>query len=151
MPQISRQPMSPEIEQRVFQIFFRTLAKTGKTEEIIDFLDDLLTPVERTMLAKRLAIAILVQKGWGYEAIKRTLKVTPATISKIKLWLSFKGTGFRRVFANQTKENEINEIIDDFKEALIEMTPIGYRSITKDLRKGAKHKIWRSRKSRSFI
>ena len=44
------------------------------------FLEDFFSPTERTVMAKRLAIAVLIAKGNDYRTIAQILKVTPITI-----------------------------------------------------------------------
>ena len=51
------------------------------------FLNDLLTPIERIMVTKRLAIAVLLLKGHNYEAISGLIKVSSETIARIALIL----------------------------------------------------------------
>jgi len=47
------------------------------------FLADLLTPTERIMAAKRLAIAVMLLKNFDYGRIKEAVKVSNETISKV--------------------------------------------------------------------
>ena len=53
------------------------------------FLQDILSPTEKIMIAKRLAIASLLSKNYDYEAIKNLLKVSQGTIAKVALTLKF--------------------------------------------------------------
>ncbi|MBP8591015.1 hypothetical protein KBI33_00915 [Candidatus Shapirobacteria bacterium] len=47
------------------------------------FLEIFLTPREREVFAKRLAVAILILKGYEYKKIEKEINVGPTTISKI--------------------------------------------------------------------
>ena len=60
------------------------------------FLNDLLTPTERVVLAKRLAIAVLLIKGWGYLAIQNFLKVSSDTVGKVSQIVK-NNRGYRRI------------------------------------------------------
>jgi uncharacterized protein YerC len=86
--------------------------------EVEDFFNDLLTPTERIVLAKRLAIAILLAKGYGYAAIRKTLHVSPPTIATVSIALRYKGEGYRRVVNKLLKEETIKdfllEVVDSF-------------------------------------
>lgn len=62
--------------------FIETLASLKGRQEIKGFLSELLTPTEKIMLAKRLAIVLMLQKHFPFLAIERTLKVSPSTISR---------------------------------------------------------------------
>src|SRR5579864_5286067 len=97
MPQVSRRTLSKPIEKKMFAIFFKSLARLSNPLEIEQFLFDLLGPVERTMLAKRLAIAVLLAKGYRYESIKEALKVSQETIARVAMSLTYKGEGYNMV------------------------------------------------------
>jgi len=64
------------------------------------FLEDLLTANEIKNLSKRLRIAKLLLVGETHRDISHKLQVSLATISKVNLWLSQGGEGFRRVLAD---------------------------------------------------
>ena len=75
-------------------------------------MDDFLSPTEKTVLVKRLAIAVMLIKGNDYNSIRQTLKVTPVTISKISLKIAH-GNG-------SVKKTAINVAESDYGKALIE-------------------------------
>src|SRR3972149_8535283 len=104
MAQVSKRKVKPEIEKRMFEMLWSAFTKCTSPGKVQDFLNDLFTTTEKVIIAKRLAIALMLHKGYGYTDICETLKVSPPTVSKVKDWLSLKGEGFRRV---------LNEIIKD--------------------------------------
>lgn len=64
MPQVSRRPISRELSERMNEILWGALAKLGRKPEVASFLEDILTRTERVMVAKRMAIALLLSRGW---------------------------------------------------------------------------------------
>lgn len=66
MTQVSKYPVHRDVEKRMFEIFKTTISNLKHSEEIEDFLEDFLSPVEKIMLAKRLAIAVLLAKNYTY-------------------------------------------------------------------------------------
>ena len=98
MPQISRKPISKDIENKIYESFYRAIGLLKEAEARL-FIDDLLTKTERVMLPKRLAIAILLLKGWNYESIKEVLCVTQTTIASVSRTLEF-STGLRKAIEN---------------------------------------------------
>lgn len=116
MSQVSRIPLRKEIEERVFEVFFRALAEAKSAKEVKLLLDDLLTPTEKVMLSKRLAIAILLMKEYDYRAIREILKVSPPTISKVANWFKFKGEGYRRVANKLFKEEAWVAFFDEIAD-----------------------------------
>ena len=69
MAQVSRRKMNEGVEQKIFSLFSEVLVSLNKKEEVENFLVDLLSPSERTMLTKRLSIAFLLSRGYNYEEI----------------------------------------------------------------------------------
>lgn len=116
MPQVSRRLLSKDVEKKMYSIFFTTLAKLSKPSEIQDLILDLLGPVEQTMLAKRLAIAVFLVKGYQYETIKDVLKVSQETIARVNMMLNFRGKGYnaavKRILRDENIENFLKKIED---------------------------------------
>ena len=88
MTQVSKRIVHKQIESRMYETLFEAIKHLRSKEEIQLFLTDLLSPTERTMLAKRLAIAALLMRAYEYESIMNMLKVSSATISKVALVLN---------------------------------------------------------------
>lgn len=118
MPQISKRHMNPKIEARMFDVFFKSLTDLGKREDVEAYLYDLLSPVERTMLAKRLAIAVLLTKDFSYVAIADVLKVSFPTISSISIWMKHSGKGFEKVIKKILREEEVQKTLKDIERSL---------------------------------
>lgn len=97
MTQVSRLPLPKDLEEQMYSIFRRSLAGLTREEEIAELLDDLLTPTEKVMLAKRLAIAVLLEKGYDQRAIHRIMRVSTSTVSAVNFWRKHKGAGYRRI------------------------------------------------------
>ena len=81
--QISSRKLNTVLEKQIFSVFYQSLADLRTPEEVETVLADLLTDTERTALAKRLAIAVFLEKGRSYENIRETLKVSSATIASV--------------------------------------------------------------------
>jgi len=85
MPRVSERPLAPKVEKKILRALKSVLKALTKEEDIQSFVYDFLTPQERAMLTKRLAIGVLLFKNTHYRKICEFLKVTPATVQKIKL------------------------------------------------------------------
>jgi uncharacterized protein YerC len=117
MTQVSRIPLSSEIEKRIFEIFLDSVAEVKTRGEVEKFLDDLLSPTERVMLAKRLSIAFLLHKGYDQRSICRILKVSLGTVNKVSLGLKLGGEGYQRVIRKIIQGEKMEEFwqkVDDF-------------------------------------
>ncbi len=75
-----------------------------------DFLLALLTPTERLMLAKRLAIIILIKEGLPESTIANTLHVTRVTVSRMQLFFEARGQGYEIALKKLDEEKALQEI-----------------------------------------
>lgn len=121
MIQISRRYLHKNLENKLFKLFFESLAGLSKTSDIEKFLFSLISPVEKTMLAKRLGIAILLAKGYQHAEVKEILKVSQETVSKVNMTLNYRGEGYkmviRKAFDKQRFEEMFGSIIKDVLSA----------------------------------
>lgn len=123
MTQVSRYPIAKEIENRMFEIFVKTVSDLKDRSEIDQFLQDLLSPVEKIMLAKRLSIAVMLAKGYDYESIRKTLRVSPPTIAQVALSLKYAGTGYKKVVEKILKEEKTEEFWQKVDDVINDLVP----------------------------
>lgn len=117
MTQVSKIPLRKEIEKRIFEIFLTCLAKVRFKDEVDKFVQDLLSPTEQLMLAKRLSIAFLLHKGYDQRSICRILKVSLSTINRVSLKLQLAGEGYQKVIKEIIRDEKFDEFwqrLDDF-------------------------------------
>ncbi len=117
MTQVSKYRLRIDIEKRIYELLSNSLAKIKDKNEVNNFLDDFFSPTEKTVIAKRLAIAVLLSKGNDYQEIRQILKVTPVTISKMSLRMKY-GNGSVKKIADKIA------ISDDNKALLQELASV---------------------------
>lgn len=116
--------MNPELENNIFELFVRTISRLHKSSDIEIFLDDLLSPAEKTMLMKRLAIAILLTKGYTYDEIDQKLKVSRPTIMTVSYFLKNGRGGYKKVTEKVSyKEKEIDYSLIEKIEEILDSIP----------------------------
>lgn len=69
--QISKNKLSKNITKQTFAVFYQTIADLDTSKETATFLKDFLTEMELITLAKRLMIALYLEKGYSYDLIKK--------------------------------------------------------------------------------
>jgi len=111
--QVSRFKLKPEVEERIFDLLSDSLIRFKNKKELNDFLDDFLSPIEKTVLAKRLAIAVLIAKGNDYLDIGRILKVTPTTIAKMSLHMKYGNGAVKKVAERIVSSDNAKIILQD--------------------------------------
>ena len=123
MPQVSKYPLSKSTQSRLYKLFWESIADLKNAITAEEFFNDLLTPTEKIMLSKRLAIAVMLIKGYDYSSIKSILKVSPTTIGAISLWLKYPGKGYRKAVTELIKKEKFKKLINDIDEAVEAITP----------------------------
>jgi len=94
--------ISNEEKINLLQEFCDAISVLDNSEEIMNFITDLLSKQETVMIAKRIKIAKMLIEGKDYQEIQNLLKTSPITISKINQWLLESGEGFR-IITERTK------------------------------------------------
>ena len=119
MSRRSRHPVSPKIEERVFKIFVDSIKNANTAQDVVTFLNDLLSSAERVMLAKRVAIAFLLLEGkYTYDDISKTLKVSRGTIAKVHSVLILQGTGYKKILGDMLKRKVLKILLAELLEGL---------------------------------
>lgn len=84
MPFVSKYKLPIETEKELIESLNLVLSGISKREEMLKFLNSLLTETEKLMFAKRLAIIVLIKEGLSDSDISETLHITRITASKIR-------------------------------------------------------------------
>lgn len=84
MSKISKNKLDSVVYARIDDNFVAVLAHMTERRDMEHFLDSLLTRTERLMFAKRLAIAVLLERGRSYAQISKALKVSSVTIGFVR-------------------------------------------------------------------
>lgn len=152
MTKVSRRLLDDEIEQRMYEVFWETVAGLKNPEEAEKFLRDLLSPTEQIMLVKRLAIAVLLTRGYTYDDIDETLKVSRSTIMRVSYWLKHGDKGYQRVIRKILQKRKWSDFWDKIEEFLLTMSPPAKVGSTRyRVKQEAGRKLYKSRKRRSIL
>jgi uncharacterized protein YerC len=121
MTQISRIPLQKEVEKRVYEVLLESIAVARTKNTVMYLINDLLSPTEQLMLAKRLSIALLLLKKYDQRTISTWLKVSLATVSKVSLILQRGNGGYHEVIGSVLKKEELHALIQKIDDALAEL------------------------------
>jgi TrpR-related protein YerC/YecD len=119
MSQVSKYPLKQKVFEKMFELLSKAIINSNNKEEVESLLDDLLTPTEKIMLAKRLAIAVLLTKGYFYKTIQEIIRVSTPTIAMVSLSLKYKGKGFKSFTSQILKEEKSNEFWDKIEDLVL--------------------------------
>jgi uncharacterized protein YerC len=111
--QISKQDLPSKVSHDLHQALCRLVADIRSSEEADVVLRELLSETERVAIMKRLGIAVLLHKHVSYEKIKKTIKVSSATIASIQEQMGRNGlvTAIEKVTVNELAEERADKII----------------------------------------
>lgn len=116
MTRISRFTLNKDMLEKLFTLFFEVVGRRGNRDEFQKVIFDILSPVERIMIAKRIAVSYLLLKKIDYKIICDTLKVSPTTVAKFKLLLE-RSEGmvpvFGRMLTNEKIELFLGELFSE--------------------------------------
>jgi uncharacterized protein YerC len=120
--QLSKSKQSKKEEAKMYDIFYQTFADFSNKKEAEIFLTDFLSSMEKVKLAKRLMTALYLEKGKSYDFIKKTVRVSSATIASVDKMMAQNGQGFLLVFkkidADRWAEKNAEKINNFFKNIL---------------------------------
>ncbi len=83
MPHISKHAVAEKVVREIEDRIIAVLSDTGSKTRTKIF-KEILTKTERLMIAKRLAMIYLAQKGTATHTISETLKVSPSTVARFE-------------------------------------------------------------------
>ena len=83
MTQVSKNKLNKQVYEKIFSLFPQFLGRLSKQGYANIAINTLFSSTERVMIAKRIAVAFMLVKGYGYHEISSKLKVSFGTIAKI--------------------------------------------------------------------
>jgi uncharacterized protein YerC len=105
MPQISKRILKPEVKKDLLDSLSYTIKELKTKDDVDNFLSSALTDTERIMVAKRVLTAFLLRNDVEEKKIGDTLKLTSATITRLKMWIKLRREGFDLVFDKLDKKS----------------------------------------------
>ncbi len=99
--------LSKKDQEELVLDLVNALVQAKNINDVVLFLQDLLTRNEMRVLSRRLRIAKLLIKGMTYEEIEIQLHTSHATVAKIAVWLSERGDGFRKIIEKLPKQSDV--------------------------------------------
>ena len=101
MSRVSPQSVKKEIFLKMMDEFINHIINVKTGFESKQFLNKFLTSSEKIMLAKRLALILMLKRGYSFSTIKRNLKISDSTIARF--WKLFKRHKFDFIRAGNLK------------------------------------------------
>ena len=87
MPHLSKKEINSKKQSKIDEAFIKVFMKVKKIDQEL-FLIEFLTETEKKMLTKRLALIIMLVRGFSYKQIEQTLCMSKSTIFEYQNKLS---------------------------------------------------------------
>ena len=104
MPHVSRIKLPLKEEKELIEALKVCFMRVEGSWKMDKFLDSILTQTEKVMLAKRLAVVVMLKENFSEQDIADSLHVTRVTVERIKHYLENHWQGFE--FALEALEKE---------------------------------------------
>lgn len=124
MARVSKKKLDADVEKRMFDLFWRSLSRIGRPEDMSEFFADLLGKNEQLMLAKRYTIAVLLAKGKNYHEIANSINVSPSTINSVANWLKNSKPTTKKILDRHLKDESWGQLFDKIEAVLDAPPPI---------------------------
>lgn len=99
--------IDPKEKYIVVSDMFEVISGLGSKKEIANFFLGLFTPSEALMIARRIQIAKMILDGYGYDDIRKKLKVGNNNIQQIDRWIHEDGLDFSNLIKSKVgKQNK---------------------------------------------
>jgi Trp operon repressor len=85
MPHVSSKKLNSQFSGKLFDKLLAVLGQAQDKKYLSIVIDELFTPTEKTMLAKRLAIILMLANSVPQHRVVEILKVSPSTVAKTSL------------------------------------------------------------------
>lgn len=118
MTHVSRNKLEPKEEDELKEVLNLVLASISKRDEMLKFINSLLTDTEKLMLAKRLAMIVLIKEGKSDSDISNALHVTRITVTKFKYFYEARAREGYDIAINKIENDKVLQGVKRFLLAL---------------------------------
>jgi len=122
MPHVSRKKLKKEVATELADQFLTFLATAQNKKEARILANELLSQTERVMLAKRLAVVVLLVRGYSFTQIEEALGVTRQTV--IRVWKDVKMRKYDKI-ARYAREHTRHFKKEAFMDEFIRLIHFG--------------------------
>ncbi len=124
MPLVSRNKLPKRTEAELLKNLNLVLTKIQSSDDMSIFLQALLTDTEKVMLAKRIAVVVLLEEKLPDSQIASILNITRMTVTKMRYFHESRGAGFSIAIKKLDEQDQL----DNFKKFLISLARYSTRA-----------------------
>lgn len=118
---------------RIVCELFTIIADLKNKEEVFGFLLGLFSPSESLMVGRRIQVAKLLLRDYGYDYIEKKLKVSHQTINKIEHWINENEERGKLILKNMEREDKQKRRSDNSRSNFSLLNRYAHHRFIKDL------------------
>lgn len=124
MTQVSKYKIDKDVYTEIFETFIQTIVNIKSKGQALNFFDNFLTPTEKIMFSKRLAIGILLSQGLTYREIVPILKISTTTIGTFLEHYKY-NDGYKLMIDNIVADKKVKDLLLNITEKFSRIGSIG--------------------------
>ncbi|KKP62920.1 MAG: hypothetical protein UR56_C0003G0027 [Candidatus Roizmanbacteria bacterium GW2011_GWC2_34_23] len=113
MTRVSKKYIKEEIITKLYRLFFEVFSRSDNQRSFLSLIDDILSPAEKIMIAKRLGMIYLLIKGVDFRTIADTLKVSTSTVLFYSVVYKEKKVQTTRLIEQMLKKEKVLNFLED--------------------------------------
>ena len=113
MSRVSKRPLDERLLSKIYRLFYEVFSRNKNQDDFLLIIDDILSPTEKIMLSKRLAMIYLLIKKVDYRTISETLKVSTATVLFYSAVFKEKQTRIVNLIKQMLKKEKVLGFLED--------------------------------------
>lgn len=119
MVRMSKYSVKAVVIDKISELMFEVLGKANNKQKFINSVNEVLSPVERLMVGKRLLIMYLVFIGISYDVICGAVKVSRATVSKF-VYILDRSVAIKNAFLSIAAKDRVHKTINELMSSVFE-------------------------------
>jgi len=113
MVMISKRYLNEEILLKIYRLFFKVLSRSKSEKDFFMLMEEIFSPTEKVMIAKRIGIIYLLIKKVDHMAINEALKVSTSTITKYAVLFDKKEGRLLNLLKDMILKEKVLGFLDD--------------------------------------
>ena len=113
MVRTSKKRLNDASLEKIFVILFEVLAKNKSKDEFLELVNDIFSPTERIVIAKRVVIMYLLMNKIPQRDIAHALCASIGTVSRYSVVLDGKESRVKKVINDLIKKDRVIDLFDD--------------------------------------
>lgn len=118
MSRVSKIKLNEEMQEEISEHFLYLIASLNNQKEIKSFFDEFLTKEEKVMLAKRLVLFMMLQKGYSSSFIQTALQVSYETVRSYSIQFAHKDSIFQQITNKLLTRKRTQQFWDKIEKSL---------------------------------